>query len=313
MEIFISYSGETSIDVAETLYDWIPNVIPDAKLWMAKRDIPPGSRWRQTIESQLKDNCFGLIFLASDNLTSPWIYYEAGALSKGRDDARIWTILIDIKETEVRGPLEQFQHTILEKEGIRKLIYTINSTSVDQCESDLDSKFNIWWPILEEKLCKFIDQDKHSEDIIDETVVKSIHGFFEIYREVFWPVYIDAVTHLEERPDFICLEQENILAHISQAFNPNLNRIQKEENILKAERHLRRAILDCRKIVISDILTNLNKFKIRKVLDNNFKVEVQKFGKMVQESIDEKSDLDILIKNYKSIIEYGYWLLGKYE
>jgi hypothetical protein len=63
--------------------------------------------------------------LTPENLMSPWLLFEAGAVAK-RVDSRVWTYLFGLGYTDVKDPLSQFQHTAATKEDTRKLIATLN-------------------------------------------------------------------------------------------------------------------------------------------------------------------------------------------
>jgi hypothetical protein len=82
---------------------------------------------------------------------------------------------------DVGQPLGQFQHTSLDREDIRKLLHTINSTVQESGEralpeQRLDAVFERFWPELEDKL-KHIAQEKVEEkpkERTDSDVLKEI-------------------------------------------------------------------------------------------------------------------------------------------
>jgi hypothetical protein len=82
MKVFISWSGERSRAVAEALREWLPNVIQTVNLWVSLADIEKGARWSTDITAQLEECSVGLICLTPENLSAPWLLFEAGALSK---------------------------------------------------------------------------------------------------------------------------------------------------------------------------------------------------------------------------------------
>src|SRR5436190_23030180 len=82
MRIFISWSQEPSGTVAAALQRWIPMVMQAVQPWISSASIEPGARWTGAVAGALQDMQFGVICLTPGNTTSPWILFEAGALSK---------------------------------------------------------------------------------------------------------------------------------------------------------------------------------------------------------------------------------------
>ena len=166
MKVFLSWSGERSKLIAETLREWLPLVIQAIKPWLSASDIDKGTRWSSEIASQLEDTTFGIICLTPDNLEAPWIHFEAGALSKTIDGAFVCPYLFQVDPSDVKGPLVQFQATRATKEDTNNLLHTINSVLKEGIpESQLNKAFEVWWPDLEEKL-KHINNRKDTPHII---------------------------------------------------------------------------------------------------------------------------------------------------
>ncbi|MDT5156014.1 MAG: hypothetical protein QOH51_371 [Acidobacteriota bacterium] len=154
MNVFLSWSGERSRRVAEVLRDWLPTVIQAIKPWMSGTDINKGGRWITELASQLEQTQIGLICLTPDNLTKPWILFEAGALSKTQPNTYVCTFLIDLEPSDLEGPLAQFQTTIFDEGDIRRLLETINQALSDDAldKSTFDKVFDRAWPDLEKQL-----------------------------------------------------------------------------------------------------------------------------------------------------------------
>ena len=87
MRVFISWSGDTSKRLAEALRDWLPGVLQAVKPYFTPNDIEKGTRWSGEIAGELEKASFGLFCLTRDNINSPWMMFEAGALSKHVDKA----------------------------------------------------------------------------------------------------------------------------------------------------------------------------------------------------------------------------------
>jgi TIR domain len=82
MKVFISWSGVRSTAVAQTLHDWLPQVMNAVEPWMSSEDMRKGSLWRLTLAEELESTHVGVICLTPENLRAPWLLFEAGALSK---------------------------------------------------------------------------------------------------------------------------------------------------------------------------------------------------------------------------------------
>ncbi len=155
MKVFISWSGKRSKETSEFLRSWIRKVIQAAETWISL-DIEKGNRWSEDIKNELEQSKIGIICLNKENLQSEWILFEAGALSKSQD-AHVCTFLLDVNPADVKPPLGLFQHTLFNKDDVKKLVHTINNKIKaigDKTipEKDLDELFEILYPQLEEKL-----------------------------------------------------------------------------------------------------------------------------------------------------------------
>lgn len=183
MKVFISWSGNKSHKVALVFRDWLPSVIQSIEPYVSSEDIDKGARWSTDIAKELEDSTFGILCVTKENLEAPWLSFEAGALSKTMDKAFVSPFLFDIKRSEVKGPILQFQSTIFQKEDIKKLLCTLNKACGEGniTEVRLDKAFEVWFPTLEEELNKIKEvkedpdstQDKnttlsHSAEILEE-------------------------------------------------------------------------------------------------------------------------------------------------
>ncbi|MEP0005085.1 MAG: TIR domain-containing protein [Balneola sp.] len=159
MKIFISWSGNQSKSVATYLKSWIEQIIQAADPWISV-DIDKGKKWNGEIINELAESRVGIICLTRDNLNSPWILFEAGALSKSTD-SHVCTFLVDITPTDLTGPLSIFQATKFNREDIFKLLTSINnnvklSGGKSLTNDNLRALFKIFYPQLEEEINKII-------------------------------------------------------------------------------------------------------------------------------------------------------------
>lgn len=182
MKVFISWSGNKSHKVALVFRDWFPSVIQSIEPYVSSEDIDKGARWSTDIAKELEDSTFGILCVTKENIEAPWLSFEAGALSKTMDKSFVSPFLFDIKRSEVKGPVLQFQSTIFQKEDIKKLLYTLNKACGETCIADvrLEKAFEVWYPTLEEELNKIkgvVDEQEvvkkkgesaHSSEILEE-------------------------------------------------------------------------------------------------------------------------------------------------
>ena len=154
MKVFISWSKDRSRKVAEALRDWLPDVIQAVEPFLSTHDIPKGVRWGRELARELEGTSVGIICLTPENLAERWILFEAGALSKMVDQARICTYLYDLTPNQLLSPLADFQATKAVKEDTFEMLASINNALGPQrlLIEKLQRAFARWWEVLEEKL-----------------------------------------------------------------------------------------------------------------------------------------------------------------
>ena len=197
MRVFISWSEQKSKAVAELLKTWIKGVIQATDPFISTEDVEKGSIWFTEIGDSLASTNLGIICLTKRNIQNPWILFEAGALSKGLSKARVWTFLIDLDVAELDPPLSQFNATFPNREDVRKLVSSINSSLGEKAlPSDvLGEAFDQWWPRFETRFAEIINQyaneepekeTRSMEDMIGEvlTITRSIHADYQHERSM---------------------------------------------------------------------------------------------------------------------------------
>lgn len=159
MKVFLVWSGESSQALANVFYEWLPQVIQAIKPWMSKNDINKGAQWFSEIEQNLRSCHLGIICLTPENLKSPWIHFETGALAgklySKKGQKRVCTYLFKVEPNNLEPPLSEFQYTEANKEDTLKLMKTINNLLKDTDKVDdkkLEVQFDMWWPNFEGKI-----------------------------------------------------------------------------------------------------------------------------------------------------------------
>lgn len=127
MEVFLSWSGSESRRVAEALKPWLKTLFPDLEVWMSCSDIQVGTPWGTALHEQLKRTDFGVLCLTAENLTAPWVLYEAGALAMSSKVGCVVPYLLGVGPEKLPAPLAQFQSVRANREGTWKFVERINA------------------------------------------------------------------------------------------------------------------------------------------------------------------------------------------
>jgi hypothetical protein len=149
MRIFLSWSGGRSRAVALALREWLPLVLHYARPWMSDADIAAGQRWGAQIATGLTSSTYGIICCTNDNLSAPWLMFEAGALAHALADDAVCPLLLDVSFSDISGPLAQFQAKKSDAEGMLDLVAAINQKAEQPVpENRLRELFQALWPKL---------------------------------------------------------------------------------------------------------------------------------------------------------------------
>ena len=118
--------------------------------WFSDADISAGERWASQLAIELDTTEFGIICVTHDALESPWLLFEAGALSRAVKVARVCPYLIDLSQRQLAGPLAQFQAKEATQEQTWELLQAINLSMTQEAlpETRLRRYFDTFWPAL---------------------------------------------------------------------------------------------------------------------------------------------------------------------
>ena len=165
MKIFVSWSGELSRRIAEVLNKWIPCIVQSVEVFFSPEDIEKGDNWDKVISKELSECKYGIICLTPDNTTAPWINFEAGAIAKSLD-SKVSALMINIKPSDIKGPLSRYQATRFDKDDFFQLITAINKTLDTPLESAiLQNTFNTIWTSLEKEAISIIEEYSKKNNI----------------------------------------------------------------------------------------------------------------------------------------------------
>lgn len=137
--------------MALALKGWLPDVINRLEPWMSDSDLESGSRWGSELAASLESSDYGIVCVTPENVSAPWLNFEAGAVAKSVSDSRVCPYLIGMEQTDLpAGPLTQFQARVSDDEGTKKLIADLNASLEDEglSQTRLDRSFGRCWPDL---------------------------------------------------------------------------------------------------------------------------------------------------------------------
>ena len=155
MDILISWSKAQSKIVASALYQLLLGVMPGIKPWMSSKDIAKGREWFQELQTVLAKMKLCIICVTPENVRSPWIYYETGAIAAKGSDVLICPYLVGVSPNMLTdGPLGQWQCTVAERDDTWELVKSLNANAL-ALSHDLDllrKNFDERWPDFEAQL-----------------------------------------------------------------------------------------------------------------------------------------------------------------
>ena len=199
LKVFISWSGDRSKLVANALNDWLPEIIEVISPWVSTQHIDAGTRWSSEIDQQLKDTHFGIVCLTRENLQSPWILFESGALAKAVEVARVVPYLLGVPGADVNPPLGHFNYVTADRKGTLDLLRSLNTAcGTKYQEARLQKRFTTWWPELEKKLAAIPKEKnengepRHERELLEELIGltrRQSHSYDEIISLIGGRVY----------------------------------------------------------------------------------------------------------------------------
>lgn len=207
MQIFLSWSGEISGKIANIFKGWLPMLIQSIEPYYSPSDIDKGTRWSSDIAKKLDDCDFGLLFITPQNINSSWLLFEAGALSKKLDHARVCPILFDLKKSDIKDPLGQFQLTTFDADDIFRLVKTIyDNERENKVEfNSIEKLYELLWPRLESSV-KSISFDDIPPQIVSS---KGNTDLLEDIHDILRSLQQNAITDQQNNRDLV-LEFEQL-------------------------------------------------------------------------------------------------------
>ena len=161
MNVFFGWSKETSKKAALALHNWLPKVIHSVEPFISTDDIGLGTAWNQELSEALQNAHFGILCVTEENLSAPWLIFEAGALSvstrKASNTPHVTPLLFHVDRSKVASPISQFQTMSFGEQEMWQLVKTLNKLC-ESCgekfwgELELKEVFDVWFPRLKNEI-----------------------------------------------------------------------------------------------------------------------------------------------------------------
>src|SRR3954454_18645235 len=159
LPVFISWSGRRSEALADALLDLLKAVLDRDRFEapFKSSDIDKGRAWFDEVFGQLGRCRAAIICLTPENVGSPWLHFEAGAIAKTLElqeqPEAMFTYLHGMQARELSGPLTQYQATLATRVETASLIARL----AELAGGDPDAakrRFGTEWPMMDVALAK---------------------------------------------------------------------------------------------------------------------------------------------------------------
>jgi hypothetical protein len=126
----------------------------------------------------LDDTDFGIICVTRSNQHEPWLVFEAGALAKHLEVARVVPLCIDLAPAGLTGPLAAFQGRTMDKDGMKRLVHDVSEASEKPMPRERVGKiFEALWPDFQRAVIEAVERlpvpeepDRSADDMLAEIV-----------------------------------------------------------------------------------------------------------------------------------------------
>jgi hypothetical protein len=126
MGIMLSWSRSASHKVAIALYEWLPTVIGDCKIWVCSEDVAAGNLLKD-LHAHSNDIDIAILCVTPENVKSPWLYHAAGLLGAKIGCASVYPYLVGVKGVLItETPLSAYPWVEADKTGTSRLVRSLS-------------------------------------------------------------------------------------------------------------------------------------------------------------------------------------------
>ena len=191
--IFISWSGSPSKEIAEHVKELLGAVFAinrNIEFFLSsseERGIDKGDRFQKKIDENLFKSDFGILIMTKNNITRPWIMFEAGSLAKNVDISKVSPILFDIDEIEKESPLFAFQYAKFTENEFNSLFQSIlkSCNGTDELKTEekdsLTDSLKKKWKDFEGKINALLNDPKYKVNELSHSLHKELSSDKLVY------------------------------------------------------------------------------------------------------------------------------------
>ncbi|MEN9565116.1 MAG: hypothetical protein RLZZ69_312, partial [Cyanobacteriota bacterium] len=164
VNLFLSWSGDSSRLIAEILKEWLFTVSSELDIFFTPDGIEAGRRWSSELAQKLQDCEIGIFVYTRQNLDSLWMAFEAGALSKSIETGRVIPLIFGEPELKLKQPLAQFQAKRFSEKGILETLEAVNNClSNKKTKEEIKAFLGFTWSTLDTKVTQVLEKELNSD------------------------------------------------------------------------------------------------------------------------------------------------------
>lgn len=230
VRVFLSWSGESSKQVANALKDGMRRLSDRLEPWLSE-DLQPGAEWASMLVPQIKKASLAVLCLTRRNVGAAWIAFETGAYYSSRLRKAVVPYLLDIEPADLTFPLGLFQSVTADWQGTKSMFIRVGQL-VDLPAPAVEERFaRDIWPELRDQLTLIQRLQAEAEETAHTTA--SIANAFFLGHDLRWTINVanarrppNEIKHgiiqiLHQARD-LGLDDDNGVRALKQAVKPSL-------------------------------------------------------------------------------------------
>jgi TIR domain len=195
-QVFVSWSGKAAEKIAAEVKSLL-EIVVGVGTFYSPDDIHSGDKFTNIIDANIESCAFCVIVFTRENLTAPWIIWEASAFAaKGK---RFCALLFGLDFETIPGPLKPMQGRLFVEDQVRKLCHELNAAVHGEPRALrtshlIDGRFDGQWKTTKERVDRLLPGPAPEDDLpptlrllkkrwrdLQPTDAKGEHADFHVY------------------------------------------------------------------------------------------------------------------------------------